>query len=74
MEPSDNVYRGTGDLPYLNGQIRIAFTRGNEILEKGDGIPLDGKILTGICIISSGDTVREAARKSVSTQNCLFSH
>lgn len=66
LEPSDNIYRGTGDLAYLNGQIRIAFIRGNEILEKSDGIPLDGKILTGICVIANGDTVREAARKSVS--------
>lgn len=65
LEPSDNVYRGTGDLAYLNGQIRIGFVRGNEILEKSDGIPLDGKILTGICVIAAGDSVREAARKSV---------
>lgn len=60
------MYRGTGDLAYLNGQVRIAFIRGNEMLEKTDGIPLDGKVLTGICVISGGDTVREVARKSVS--------
>lgn len=53
-------------MAYLNGQIRIGFIRGNEILEKSDGIPLDGKILTGICVVANGDTVREAARKSVS--------
>lgn len=72
LEPSDNVYRGTGDLAYLNGQIRIAFIRGNEILEKSDGIPLDGKILTGICVIANGDTVREAARKSVSKYSLIY--
>lgn len=72
MEPTDNVYRGTGDLPYLNGQVRIAFTRGNEILEKSDGIPLDGKILNGICVIAGGDTVRETARKSVRQKNFYF--
>ena len=72
LEPSDNVYRGTGDLAYLNGQIRIAFIRGNEILEKSDGIPLDGKILTGICVIANGDTVREAARKSVSKYSVIY--
>lgn len=66
LEPTDNIYRGVGDLPYLNGQIRVAFIRGNEQLEKLDGIPLDGKILTGICVLSGGDTVREVARKSVS--------
>lgn len=66
LEPSDNKYRGTGDLAYLNGQVRIAFVRGNEYLEKPDGLPLDGKVLTGICVISGGDTTRETARKSVS--------
>lgn len=53
-------------MAYLNGQIRIAFVRGNEYLEKQDGLPLDGKVLTGICVISGGDTTRETARKSVS--------
>lgn len=75
LEPSDNKYRGTGDLPFLNGQIRIAFVRGNEYLEKPDGLPLDGKILTGICVIAGGDSVRETARKSVSlmmnTRKCI---
>lgn len=64
LEPSDNKYRGTGDAPFLNGQIRMVFVRGNEYLEK-DGQPLDGKILTGICVISGGDTSRETARKSI---------
>lgn len=66
LEPTDNVYRGIGDLPYLNGQIRIGFIRGNEHLAKSDGFALDGTILTGICVISGGDTVRDTARKSVS--------
>lgn len=65
MEPTDNKYRGTGDLPYLNGQIRMAFVRGNELLERPGHIPLDGKILTGICVLSGGDQIRDIARKSV---------
>lgn len=68
MEPTDNKYRGTGDLPYLNGQIRIAFVRGNEMLEKHGGITLDGSILTGISVIAGGDSFRESARKSVSIE------
>lgn len=72
LDPTDNIYRGVGDLAYLNGQIRIAFIRGNEYLEKSDGIPLDGKILTGICVIAGGDTIREVARKSVSIQNLVL--
>lgn len=66
LEPTDNKYRGTGDLAFLNGQVRLAFIRGNEILDKAGGITLDGSILTGVCVISGGDTFRESARKSVS--------
>lgn len=69
LEPTDNKYRGTGDLPYLNGQMRFAFVRGNEILDKPGGITLDGSILTGVCVISGGDTYRESARKSVSIKH-----
>lgn len=67
LEPTDNKYRGTGDLPFLNGLIRIAFVRGNEFLERPGHIPDDGKILTGMCVIAGGDSVREIARKSVRT-------
>lgn len=43
----------------------MAFVRGNEYLYGPDGIPMDGKILTGICVISGGETIRESARKSI---------
>lgn len=66
LEPTQNVYRGVGDLAFLNGQVRIAFIRGNEYLEKADGIPLDGKFLAGQTIIAPGDNIRETSRKSVS--------
>ncbi|XP_031637248.1 gram-negative bacteria-binding protein 1-like isoform X2 [Contarinia nasturtii] len=78
LEPTENRYRGVGEMPYLNGQLRIAFIHGNDILEKSDVgysrwhpsgknyLWKDGKILIGICVISGGDTVREVARKSVS--------
>lgn len=65
LEPTQNIYRGVGELPYLNGQLRIAFIRGNEYLETADGIPLDGKFLVGQTIVAPGDYVRSISRKSV---------
>lgn len=58
-------------MPFLNGQIRVAFIRGNEYLNMVDGIPLDGKILTGATIVAPGDISRETTRKSVSINNIL---
>lgn len=70
LEPTDNIYRGIGETPYLNGQVRIAFIRGNDILEKTDGIPLDGKILQGMGIVAPGDNVREITKRSVCDFQC----
>lgn len=60
------MYGGSGELPFLNGLIRVAFIHGNEHLEKEDGIPLDGKILFGGTVVAPGDQYRETGRKSVS--------
>lgn len=66
LEPSDNLYKGCGDAAYLNGQIRMAFIRGNEHLTKSGGLAFDGTILTGVCVISGGESFRDTF-KAVST-------
>lgn len=72
LEPADNKYRGSVDLPFLNGLIRIAFIHGNEHLEREDGTPLDGKILFGSTIVAPGDQYRETGRKSVRYSCSMF--
>lgn len=69
LEPTENVYHAANDLPYLNGQIRIAFTPGNECLESSTGNPMDGKILIGFCIVAGGYDARAIARKGVSIRS-----
>lgn len=64
LEPVDNSYYGvTG---YANGQIRVAFIRGNSQLDTRESTQIDGHRLSGGVVIVSGEAQRDTWLKVLS--------
>ncbi|XP_055383696.1 uncharacterized protein LOC129613590 [Condylostylus longicornis] len=62
LEPGQNLYGISG---YSSGQIRLAFIRGNEILETKEGRQIDGYRLFGGVVLDQGENFRELWMKDI---------
>lgn len=58
LDPVDNLYYGPAG--FANGQIRIAFIRGNEYLDTKENTQISGNRLTGGIVITTGEQFRDA--------------
>ncbi|XP_055855484.1 gram-negative bacteria-binding protein 1-like [Episyrphus balteatus] len=61
LEPVESYY---GFTEHSSGQMRVAFIRGNEILESKTGEDLSGKRIMGGVVLSSGEELRDTWLKS----------
>lgn len=58
LDPVDSLFYGPSG--FANGQIRVAFIRGNEYLDTRENTQISGNRLTGGIVITVGEQFRDA--------------